>query len=223
MALTYLTPKFLRAEAVKLGRPVSKEESALLTAYMEQLVKWNKKMNLVGKSDWITVFKTLVVDSLHLADFLVESKLNKSALTLDLGAGAGLPGIPLRCLWQEGEYQLVEIREKRTLFMRSVVGKLKLPGTHVFHGKAEHVIGQLEEKTPGIRANLILSRAFMPWLKLLDFIEPMLAQGGSLIILANGPAPSEEEMPEGWQVSSQSEYRAAGKRRCFWLITRTEA
>lgn len=219
MAQTILSAKHLRAEAVKLDRPVLKEQSKLLTAYLEQLIKWNKKMNLVGKSDWITVFKTLVVDSLHLADFLADNGLDKAGLTLDLGAGAGLPGIPLRCLWQEGEYQLVEVREKRTLFMRSVVGKLQLPGTHVFHGRAEDVIDHLEKEMPGIRADLILSRAFMPWLKLLDFVRPMLAEGGSLVVLANGPAPSEEEMPEGWQVAGESEYKAGGKRRCFWHIT----
>lgn len=216
MAKMNPTPNDILSAAKRINRPVEAPQAQAMAAYLDQLIKWNKKMNLVGKSDWKTVFDTLVIDSLYLADFLADNGLDTAALTLDLGAGAGLPGIPLRCLWQAGEYKLVEVREKRTLFMRSVVGKLGLPGTEVFHGRAEDVIGSLEEQTPGIRADLILSRAFMPWLKLLDFVRPMMHDGSSLVILANGPAPSDSEIPDGWEISAEASYKAGLKNRYFW-------
>lgn len=214
MATMKPTPEAVLAAAKNLGRPVREEQATLLAGYLDQLIKWNRKMNLVGKSDWRTVFDTLIIDSLHLADFLADNGLAQATLTLDLGAGAGLPGIPLRCLWQEGEYQLVEVREKRTLFMRSVVGRLGLPGTHVFHGRAEDVMDSLDADG----ADLILSRAFMPWEKLLGFVRPMLRDGGTLVILSNDPPPAAETLPDGWKLSGDSGYQAAGKPRYFWAL-----
>ena len=218
MAKTNPTSSEVIAAAKKLGRPIESNQGKPLAVYLDQLIKWNKKMNLVGPTNWPTVFKTLVVDSLHLADFLTSMELSKDNLTLDLGAGAGLPGIPLRAIWQKGEYWLVESRERRTLFMRSVVGKIHLPGTHVFEGRAEEVLDHIRETQPDAMADLILSRAFMPWLKLLDFVRPMLRENGTVVILANTPPPKPEELPEGWQLESEADYAAAGKTRYFWSL-----
>ncbi|QJB56399.1 RsmG family class I SAM-dependent methyltransferase [Pseudodesulfovibrio sp. zrk46] len=204
--------------ANELGRPVSATEADSLAGYLDQLIKWNKKMNLVGPSHWRDVFETLMVDSLYLADFLSGLKLNDAPLSLDLGAGAGLPGIPLRALWHDGSYWLVEVREKRSLFMRSVLGRLKLADTNVFHGKAEDALDRLAESGNAATADLILSKAFMPWPKLLDFVTPMLHPTGVLVILSNDPAPNEDELPEGWTLGDVAAYPAAGKEHYFWSL-----
>ncbi|BDQ38390.1 ribosomal RNA small subunit methyltransferase G [Pseudodesulfovibrio nedwellii] len=210
------------AAAERLGRPVDAEQAELLAVYLRQLIKWNKKMNLVGKSDWRTVFNTLVVDSLFLADFLKGLPLGDKPLCLDFGAGAGLPGIPLRALWQEGDYWLVELREKRALFMTSVLSKLKLPGTNVFRGRAEDALARLEKGRTEATADLILSRAFMPWPKLLDFIYPMLRKdeerAGVAVILSNDLPPAESELPEGWVLGNVASYPAARGERFFWSL-----
>ncbi|MBG0791496.1 MAG: class I SAM-dependent methyltransferase [Desulfovibrionaceae bacterium] len=205
-----------------LGRPVTADQAALLAAYLDQLIKWNKKMNLVGRSDWRAVFDTLVVDSLFLADFLAGLRLADKPLCLDFGAGAGLPGIPLRVLWRDGDYWLVEVREKRALFMKSALGRLKLPGTSVFHGRAEDALARLERSGHHATADLILSRAFMPWKKLLDFIRPMLRNEpdrvGMAVILSNDPPPDEADIPDGWQLGNVASYPAAGDERYFWSL-----
>jgi len=215
-------PADVIAAAKRLGRPIEPEQAELLAGYLNQLVKWNRKMNLVGPSDWKTIFDTLVVDSLFLADFMAGLKLPDKPLCLDLGAGAGLPGIPLRTLWQKGDYWLVEIREKRAMFMRSVLGRLKLPRTNVFHGKAEDALGRLAESGCDSSADIILSRAFMPWPRLLDFIRPMLrnedSHTGVAIILANAPPPAGSELPDGWILDNPASYPAAGKKRFFWSL-----
>jgi len=195
-------------------------EAELLAVYLGQLTKWNKKMNLVGPKSWRGIFDRLVVDSLFLADFLNGLKLPEKPLSLDLGAGAGLPGIPLRVLWQEGEYWLIEVREKRTTFMRSALGKLKLPGTNLFHGKAEDAIARLEESGHNATADLILSRAFMPWKKLVEFVHPMLKESGTLVILANELPPDENELPEGWKLGDVASYRAVEDTRYFWSLSK---
>jgi 16S rRNA (guanine527-N7)-methyltransferase len=92
MADTNPTTDAVLDAARALGRSVEPEQGALLAAYLDQLVKWNRKMNLVGKSDWRSVFDTLVVDSLFLADFLAGMNLPDRPLCLDFGAGAGLAG-----------------------------------------------------------------------------------------------------------------------------------
>nr|WP_321260709.1 RsmG family class I SAM-dependent methyltransferase [uncultured Pseudodesulfovibrio sp.] len=210
------------AAAERLGRPVDPGQAELLAVYLGQLIKWNKKMNLVGKSDWRTVFDTLVVDSLFLADFLKGLALGDRPLCLDFGAGAGLPGIPLRALWQEGDYWLVELREKRALFMTSVLSKLKLPGTNVFRGRAEDALERLEKGGAEATADLILSRAFMPWPQLLDFVYPMLRKdaerAGIAVILSNDPPPAEAELPDGWMLGDVASYPAARGERFFWSL-----
>ncbi|AMK12871.1 MAG: 16S rRNA (guanine(527)-N(7))-methyltransferase RsmG [Pseudodesulfovibrio sp.] len=220
MADTNPTTDAVLEAASRLGRPVEPEQGALLAAYLDQLVKWNRKMNLVGKSDWRSVFDTLVVDSLFLADFLAGMNLPDRPLCLDFGAGAGLPGIPLRVLWQQGDYWLVEVREKRATFMKSVLGRLRLPATNVFAGRAEDALERLAQAGHQATADLILSRAFMPWQGLLDFIRPMLRnepdRSGAAVILSNDPPPAESAIPTGWQLADVASYPAAGGERYFW-------
>ena len=222
MADTHPKPEAVIKAARALGRPVDENQAALLAAYLDQLIKWNKKMNLVGKSDWHTVFNTLAVDSLFLADFLTNLNLPDKPLCLDFGAGAGLPGIPLRVLWTAGDYWLVEVREKRALFMKSALGRLKLPATNVFHGKAEHALARLAKSGHHATADLILSRAFMPWPKLLDFIHPMLradaTRPGMAVILSNDPPPAESDIPDNWSLGDVAAYPAAGDERYFWSL-----
>jgi len=211
------TPAEVAAAARRLGRPVTGAQAASLARYLGQLVKWNARMNLVGPSDWAAVFDTLVVDSLFLADFLQGLALGDGPLCLDLGAGAGLPGIPLRVLWTHGDYWLVESRDKRATFLRSAAGRLGLAATHVFHGRAEEALDRLERHGHRATADLIVSRAFMPWRELLPFVRPMLKPGGTVVILANSPPP-EAELPAGWSLADVASYPAAGKTRYFWSL-----
>ncbi|EGB15943.1 glucose inhibited division protein [Pseudodesulfovibrio mercurii] len=208
------------AAARSLGRDLAPDRAELLAAYLDQLMKWNRKMNLVGPSDWRTVFDRLVVDSLFLADFVTGLRLPERPLCLDFGAGAGLPGIPLRVLWQDGDYWLVEVREKRATFMKSVLGRLDLPATNVFLGRAEDALDRLSRSGHQATADLILSRAFMPWQKLLDFIHPMLRRDtertGVAVILSNDPPPAENDIPAGWRLGDAASYPAAGTERYFW-------
>lgn len=194
-------------EARNLGLQPTLEQAGSLAAYLGLLEKWNRSTNLVGPRDWREMFSTLVLDSFHLAGFLETLPLPEAPLCLDLGAGAGLPGIPLRVLWQRAAYHLVEVREKRAAFLRVCLGTLKLPGTFVFAGRAEDATRKLGA------ADLVLSRAFLPWAELLPLARPMLAPGGRLVVLANEPPP---DLPYGWRLTAQLAYAAAGKPRYFW-------
>lgn len=110
---------------------VTVPEAALpgLAEYLQLLCRWNKAMNLVGAHHWRDAMQRLVADSFHLATFLDGLPLPEDPLCWDLGSGAGLPAIPLRMAWQRGTCWLVEAREKRALFLSTVLARVPLPGT----------------------------------------------------------------------------------------------
>ncbi|WP_165072260.1 RsmG family class I SAM-dependent methyltransferase [Desulfovibrio sp. ZJ200] len=182
-----------------------------LAVYLEMLCRWNTAMNLTGARNWQDALTRLAVDSFHLAAFLDSLDLPAAPLSWDLGSGAGLPGIPLRLVWTRGAYYLVEVREKRALFLSSVLSRLRLPATHVFRGSVEHFFqGQC------CPADCIVSRAFMPWRNLLDLALPHLRPEGVLIILALTPAP--EQLPAPWRLGCARSYTVAGRGRWFWAL-----
>ena len=92
-------------------------------------------MNLVGTRTAEDTFFTLVVDSLHLGRFLREDvEYSAAPCCWDLGSGAGLPGLPLRMIWQEGDYWMVEAREKRALFL-SAFAALHDPTSRAYYDR----------------------------------------------------------------------------------------
>jgi 16S rRNA (guanine527-N7)-methyltransferase len=225
-------PGEVASEARRAGFSLTKAQAGLLSQYLTLLLKWNRAMNLVGRAGWPDVFRDLTADSLHLAEFLATLDLPEAPLTLDLGAGAGLPGIPLRAMWGAGDYVLVELREKRAVFLRQAVAELALPGVRVFHGRAEAAQPELKRLGLRPRADLIVSRAFMPWPKLLPLAAELLApptgqgagqgagqKGGRLVVLANEPPPSAAALAEsGFTVEASQDYPASGKTRYFWSL-----
>ncbi|NJB69372.1 16S rRNA (guanine527-N7)-methyltransferase [Desulfobaculum xiamenense] len=207
------TPENVAEQAARLGRSITAEQARLLSLYLDALLKWNKAMNLVAHGDWTRVLSDLVADSWHLADFLAELPVAAEPSTLDLGAGAGLPGIPLRVFWERGEYRMVEIREKRVAFMRYALSRLRLARTSALGCRVEELP---EELFP---VDLILSRAFRPWPEVLAFALPRLQANGLCIILANAPMPDDMAEAPGWRSVGSREYETGGKSRYFWAFT----
>jgi 16S rRNA (guanine527-N7)-methyltransferase len=165
-------------------------------------------MNLVGPATWPEILETLVQDSWHLAD-LLHTIEPRPGQTLDLGAGAGLPGIPLRVFWQQGEYFLVEPRQKRALFMEQAAAHMKLPRTKV-------ICARMEALPPARReADLIVSRAFMPWQKLLGAVKSYLAPQGRVLVMSN---ETSADTVEGYSLELVRDYTVAGKKRFFRLF-----
>lgn len=209
-------PRSLSVEAVTavcndLGFALDAKAVGNITAYLAMLGKWNKVMNLVGPYSWEQILSELIADSFHLAGFLRMLPLPDAPECRDLGAGAGLPGIPLRMLWQEGRYVLVELREKRALFLRNVLAALPLPGVTVFHGRVETF---LENHPP---AALTVSRAFMPWKQILSLIEAHTVSGGLCVFLTLTPLPA-NALPPGWKALAETAYTVGKDARYFWAI-----
>lgn len=190
------------------GFDLGPEQAEKLALYLQILLQWNRRMNLVGAKNWRDALDNLILDSFHLAAFLQGLELQVSQ-TWDLGAGAGLPGIPLRLLWQQGEYWLVEAREKRALFLSNVLARLDLPNCFVHRGRAEDFMA-------GRQADLILSRAFMPWPEMLELVQPHLAENATLVFLSN----EKLEADGAWRTERTHSYQSGGKTRWFNALKR---
>ena len=179
--------------------------------YVKLLNTWNSKMNLIGFSSKEDIFAELVIDSMYLFNFLNKIDLPQSPLSLDLGAGAGIPGIPLRILWKEGNYYLVEIREKRIFFLRQALRSLKLENTFCIREKAERLSGKLSQ------ADLIVSRAFLPLEKLLPLSKKLLGTYGKIIVMSSY---SSLKLPAGWRKDNQQGYcSGTNKKRYLFLLS----
>ncbi len=189
-----------------------------LGTYLELLMQWNKAMNLVGARNWNTCLSTLLVDSFHVANFLPKLNLSLNPNSWDLGAGAGLPGIVLRMLWDEGQYYLVEAREKRSLFLQTVLTRIKLNNTHVFHGRAENFF----KKQSQDKANIIISRAFMPWMDVLKLVESHLQPNAQVIFLSLEAAPREQLEKMNWQVMAEQSYTVVDSTRTLWAVCKNK-
>ena len=184
MRSSSVSPYDLQDWAKRAGFELTEETLPPLAGYLGLLIQWNRVMNLVGTRTAEDTFFTLVVDSLHLGRFLREDvEYSAAPCCWDLGSGAGLPGLPLRMIWQEGDYWMVEAREKRALFLSTVLAKYPLPGTHVFRGRAEAFMAGPPART----ADLIVSRAFMPWPGVLELVKGNLNPNGGRTAFARTP------------------------------------
>ena len=124
-----LTTENLNKQCKNAGFSLQQAELDSLRVYLEMLLKWNKSMNLIGPATWREIVDTLFLDSFHLAGVLDKLPLPEKPEIWDFGAGAGLPGVPLRMIWKNGQYTMVEVREKRALFLQNVLSTCKLGAT----------------------------------------------------------------------------------------------
>lgn len=209
------TPETVRELCASLGFAPGHAAAEALATYLVLLTKWNRVMNLVGPATWEAILSTLVIDSLYLADFIRTLPLPEHPECRDLGAGAGLPGLPLRMVWRQGRYTLVEAREKRALFLRSCLAALSLPGVSVFHGRAEAFLASAPH------SHLTVSRAFLPWERLLALVSPHTDSASFCLFLTRAPLPA--ALPKAWRAFGETRYTAGKDTRYFWALQKASA
>jgi 16S rRNA (guanine527-N7)-methyltransferase len=165
----------------------------------------------VGRSDWRLILNDLVMDSFFLGSFLSGLlKLKTNETVLDLGAGAGLPGIPLRLVWDQGTYYLVESRVKRAAFMNQAIAAMNIENTFVINRRVQDIDPDI------LPARLIISRAFMPWTKLLPLAGEMMGKQARLIVLSAEEFKGQDL--SGFRMVQTMEYLINEKKRYFWAL-----
>ena len=116
-----------------LGIVLDEKKEAQFKAYMSLLLEWNEKINLTAITEEKEIIIKHYLDSLSLA-----STVSLRGKTLiDVGTGAGLPGIPLKIYEEDLTVTLLDSLEKRIRFLKEVIGQLSLKGIEAVHGRAE--------------------------------------------------------------------------------------
>lgn len=159
-----------------LGRPLTSEEAGLFDNYLNLLVKWQKTQRLVGSVEPGWIVERLLLDSLLFLRVLGES----ARRILDLGSGAGFPGIPLKIVRRDLALTLVESRRRRASFLSSVVRELGLEGVTVINARVEERIDALEG-----RFDAVVMRCAGDFARLLPLAARLVAPGG--VVVASGP------------------------------------
>ncbi|MFH1709734.1 MAG: 16S rRNA (guanine(527)-N(7))-methyltransferase RsmG [bacterium] len=152
-------------------------------AYVNEIVEWNKKFNLTGLKTKEEIIFKLYDDSLNISK---AADLSKKIKVVDIGCGAGLPGIPLKIEHPNIELTLIDSVAKKIEFVEHIIRTLKLIDTEAICGRAEDVAKDRREQF-----DLAVSRAVAKLNVLYEYCLPFVKVGGSFIA-QKGPDIEEE-------------------------------
>lgn len=171
--------KYIEQYFAKANLQLDELQTSRFLDFYERLVEKNKVMNLTGITEFEEVLQKHFLDSVYGLDEFVS----KASNVLDLGTGAGFPGIPLKILYPDKEFVLMDSLQKRLRFLEEVKEGLKLEKLSFEHGRAED-LGH--DKRYREKFDLVLSRAVANLSSLSEFCLPFTKVGGCFISYKSG-------------------------------------
>ncbi|MBL1260317.1 MAG: 16S rRNA (guanine(527)-N(7))-methyltransferase RsmG [Thiotrichaceae bacterium] len=166
----------------ELGLSITDQQQQEMLDYLGLLEKWNKAYNLTAVRDPLQMVTRHLLDSLTVVPYI------KGARILDVGAGAGLPGIPLAILFPEIQFVLLDSSSKKTRFMTQAMGTLAISNVEVHNGRVEaYLIGA----GPEALFDQIASRAFAEISLMVTLTKHLLAPKGEWLAM-KGQYPTAE-------------------------------
>ena len=159
----------------ELNIKLEKRQMCQFLQYYELLVEWNSFMNLTAITDYDEVIKKHFVDSLSLIKAI---DLSKEISVIDIGTGAGFPGIPLKIAFPNLKITLLDSLNKRIKFLNEVINILELKDIKTIHGRAEDFA---KEKNYRQSYDLCVSRAVANLSTLSEYCLPYVKTGGKFI------------------------------------------
>jgi len=124
----------------EMGLEADSDRLRLFETYRDELIRWNQRVNLTSIVDPVEVEKRHFLDSLTLLYALPDRTESGAGISIiDVGSGAGFPGIPVKLLLPEARITLLEATGKKVSFLSHIVSLLGLNGVEVLHGRAEDV------------------------------------------------------------------------------------
>lgn len=157
-----------------------------LYKYMDLLIEWNKKINLTAIVEQKEIIKKHFVDSLTISKYIDEN-----ARVIDVGTGAGLPGIPLKMVKDKTNITLLDSLNKRLIFLEEVINNLKLKNISTKHSRAEEAGTNKEYRE---KFDISISRAVAPLNVLVEYLLPFVKLGGKVICMKGSNV--EEELQQ---------------------------
>lgn len=168
----------LVSAAARLGLTLEAWQLDLFSCYYQEVLAWSERLNLTTLLEWETFQIQHLLDSLSAALVLPEQACQAPYAMVDVGAGAGFPGLPLKVLLPHAGLTLIESVGKKAAFLRHLVQVLGLEGVRVWNGRAEEA-----GRDPGERESydLALGRAVGPLAVLAEYTLPLLRVGGMVV------------------------------------------
>lgn len=158
-----------------LGISLSEEQLAQFIKYYELLIEKNRVMNLTAITDFQEVIQKHFLDSLSLVKVLEKNPAGK---ILDIGTGAGFPGIPIKIAFPDCSMTLVDSVNKKIGFIQEVVQDLGLHNIDAFHGRVEDLGHDVSHRE---QYNLVVSRAVAALPVLVEYCLPFVKIGGAFL------------------------------------------
>jgi 16S rRNA (guanine527-N7)-methyltransferase len=197
------------------GRPLADHARAGFVRYLDLLLIWNQAVRLTALESAREIVDGLFSDSLLFLARLPPRPLR----VVDIGAGAGIPGVPLRIVDPEIRLTLVEARRKRVSFLGALKRALGLEDLEVIEGRAEVVVRQIVES--GGQFDVVIARAVAPPAELVPTALSYLKAGGCFI--ASGPPADKLAGVTGLPLSARWEihdFPVLGLKRAFLVATK---
>lgn len=167
------------------GFSLTSSQASLFTIYWKNLKLWNDKINLTSIQDAHEIIIKHFLDSVAVLNYLT---VQENDLVIDVGSGAGFPGIPLKILIPSLGLTLVESVSKKASFLKFLKTQLQLEKTKIINLRAEEVIKQNQHRE---NYDLVLTRYIASLEDSIDYCLPLLKPNGNWVAFKSGNAQDE--------------------------------